>query len=67
MSMKAQDLSSKRGFPNETVDINGSKVFIENGEVRTILNEQIQQNGYMPLEEARNILHAIIDKEYMLP
>ena len=52
---------------NEAVDINGSKVFVKNGEVKTILNEDIQQTGYMSVEEARNILHEIIDKEYELP
>lgn len=67
MSMKTQDMSNKADMLNEVVDINGSKVFIEDGEVKTVLSEQIQQNGYMSLEDARNILHAIIDKEYMLP
>ena len=47
---------------NEVVDINGSKVFVENGEVKTILSEAIQQSGYMEVEEARNILHAFINK-----
>ena len=67
MSMKTQDMSNKADMLNEVVDINGSKVFIEDGEVKTVLSEQIQQNGYMSLEDARHILHAIIDKEYMLP
>lgn len=30
---------------NEVVDINGSKVFVEDGEVKTILNEEIQRTG----------------------
>ena len=47
---------------NEVVDINGSKVFVENGEVKTIFNEEIQRTGYMSVEEARNILHAFVDK-----
>lgn len=47
---------------NEVIDINGSKVFIENGDVKTILNESIQITGYMDLEEARQLLHAKIDK-----
>ena len=52
---------------NEVVDIKGSKVFIENGEVKTILSEAIQQSGYMSVEEARRITHEIISKEYQLP
>lgn len=45
---------------NETI-INGSKVFIENGEVKTILNEDIQKTGYMSVEEMGNILHAYVN------
>ena len=52
---------------DEVVDINGSKVFIENGEVKTILSEAIQNSGYMSVEEAREIGHEIISKEYQLP
>ena len=52
---------------HEVVDINGSKVFVENGEVKTILSEAIQQSGYMSVEDARKITHAIISKEYQLP
>ena len=51
---------------NETI-INGSRVYVENGEVKTVLSEEIQKTGYMTVEEARNILHEIIDKEYELP
>lgn len=51
---------------NEAVDINGSKVFVENGEVKTVLSEAIQQSGYMSVEEARKIGHEIIKKEYQL-
>ena len=51
---------------NETI-INGSRVYVENGEVKTVLSEEIQKTGYMTVEEARNILYEIIDKEYELP
>lgn len=51
---------------NETI-INGSRVYVENGEVKTVLSEEIQKTGYMSVEEARNILHEIIKKEYQLP
>ena len=43
--------------------INGSKVFIENGQVKTMLSEAIQQSGYMSVEELRELLHATINKQ----
>ena len=49
----------------ETV-INGSRVFVENGEVKTILSESIQKSGYMSVEEAREILLAAIEKIYAM-
>ena len=52
---------------DEMVDINGSKVFVEDGEVKVKLNEDIERTGYMTVEEARAIAHAVIDKEYQLP
>lgn len=51
---------------NETV-INGNRVYVENGEVKTQLSEEIQKSGYMTVEEAENITLAIIEKEYNLP
>ena len=45
-------------------DINGTKVFIENGEVKTVLSEQIQQSGYMDIETAFQIIHEAVDKQY---
>ena len=44
----------------------GSKVFIENGEVKTILSEEIQQSGYMSVEEAKQLTIAEITKIYQL-
>ena len=44
----------------------GSKVFIENGEVKTILSEGIQQSGYMSVEEAKQLTIAEITKIYQL-
>ena len=51
---------------NEVVDINGSKIFIENGEVKTVLNEAIQQSGYTSVEEAKQLTIAEITKIYQL-
>ena len=45
-------------------DINGTKVFIENGEVKTVLSEQIQKSGYMDIESAFQIIHEAVDKQY---
>ena len=59
-------MRKKKQTINEVVDINGSKVFVENGEVKTILSEEIQRTGYMSVEEARKIGHEIIRKEYQL-
>lgn len=42
--------------------INESKVIVENGEVKTILNEEALKNGFMDLEEARKQLHAYVNK-----
>ena len=40
--------------------INENRVIFENGEVKVILSEQIQKNGYMDVEESRRItLEAI--------
>lgn len=50
---------------NETV-INGSRVFVENGEVKTILSESIQKSGYMSVEEARKLILAAIEKIYAM-
>ncbi len=66
MNMKTRDIANKRDLLNEVVDINGSKVFVENGEVKTVLNEEIQKTGWMTVEEAKSITLARIEKEYML-
>lgn len=50
---------------NETIDINGSKVFVENGEVKTILSEAIQKNnGDMTVEQLREIIIAEVRMIY---
>ena len=51
---------------DEVVDINGSKVFVEDGEVKTILNEEIQRTGYMSVEEAKQLTLEKIKKIYQL-
>jgi len=51
---------------SKVTDINGTKVFIENGEVKTILNEEIQKTGYMSLEESYQIGVEQIRKIYKM-
>lgn len=48
------------------VNINGSKVYVENGEVKTQLSEAIQKNGYMSVEDGMNITLAAVKKVYEL-
>ena len=48
------------------VDINGSKVYIENGEVKVQLNENITRTGYMSVEEAKRLTEEKIRKIYMM-
>lgn len=52
MSMKTQDILNKTDMLNEVVDINGSKVFVEDGEVKTVLSEEIRRTGWMTVEDA---------------
>ena len=57
-------MKKNRQALNEVVDINGSKVFIENGEVKTVLSEAIQQSGYMDVEDLREIIKAEVSMIY---
>lgn len=54
--MKKKNIMKK----STVTDINGTKVFIENGEVKTVLSEQIQQSGYMDIESAFQIIHEAV-------
>lgn len=51
---------------NEVVDVNGSKVYIENGDVKTILSEEIQKSGYMSVEDAIDLIKAEVKMIYAL-
>ena len=57
-------MEKKKQTINEVVDINGSKVFVENGEVKTIFNEEIQRTGYMSVEELREIIKTEVRMIY---
>lgn len=56
--------NNKKAILNEVVDINGSKVFVENGEVKTILNEDIKKSGYMSVEDAFNLIKEEVKMIY---
>ena len=62
---KKNNMAKKQSL-NE-VNVNGSRVYVENGEVKTKLSEVIEKNEYMSVEDARKIAHEIIKKEYQLP
>ena len=57
---------TRQEFINEVVDINGSKVFVENGEVKTVLSEDIQRKGWMTVEEMEALIIAEIKKIYAM-
>lgn len=55
----------KKSIPNEVVDVKGSKIFVEDGIVKTILSEEIQQNGgNMTPEQLREIIKAEVKMIY---
>jgi hypothetical protein len=54
-------MTENKEILNETV-INGNRVFVENGEVKTVLSEEVQNNGYIPLETAKQLSIARIRK-----
>lgn len=57
--------NNKNQVLNETI-INGSRVFIENGEVKTELNEDIKNTGRMSIEDAQKLTIDKIKKIYAL-
>lgn len=56
---------SRKKTINEVVDINGSKVFVEDGEVKTVLSEEIQRTGWITVEESREITLEAVKWIYM--
>lgn len=56
----------KQNAINEIATINGSKVLIENGEIKTILSKEIQQTGYMTVEEMFQLIDAEIKALYKM-
>ena len=49
---------------NEVINVNGNKVFVENGEIKKILNENNEPTNYIDIESAFDIINKDIDKIY---
>lgn len=47
---------------DEAIDVNGSKVFVENGEVRTVLREGLEGNDEIPFDEGIDLVIAQVIK-----
>lgn len=58
-----EDNKKQKDVLNETI-INGSRVYVEDGEVKTELSESIQKKGYMTVEEAIALTSETIKKIY---
>lgn len=41
-----------------------NNIVVENGKIKTILNEQTIKNGYMPIEDARRLSHERLNKRW---
>ena len=50
----------------EPIIINGSKVIYENGDVKTILSEEVKKTGYMSVEDAKQLTIAAVTKIYQM-
>lgn len=57
---------AKKNSLNEIVDINGSKVFVENGKVKIQLSEAIENSGYMSVDEMFNLIDNEIKMIYSI-
>ena len=49
---------------NEVINVNGNKVFVENGEIKKILNENNEPTNYIDIESAFDIINKEIDMIY---
>ena len=46
---------------SEIVSTGKNYAVVENGEVVVVLNEETRRKGYMPISEAKEFAHSIID------
>ena len=56
----------KKKTLNEIADINGSKIIVENGDVKTLLSEEIQSSGYMSVDEMFDLIDNEIKAIYSM-
>ncbi len=63
---KKMNTKKNKNILNETI-INGSRVYVENGEVKTLLSEEIQKTGYMTVEEMYQLIDTQIKMIYEMP
>lgn len=54
-----------RNNVNESI-VNGTRIYVENGNVKTILNEDIENSDYMSVDECFNIIETEVKKIYEL-
>lgn len=59
------DMEKEKNIINETY-INGSRVYVEDGEVKTSLSQEILTSGYMTVEEGQQITIEAVKKMYEL-
>jgi len=48
------------------VNINGTRIFVDNGEVKTVFSQEIQRTGYMSVEECYQLIDSAIKMVYEL-
>lgn len=58
-------MDKEKNIINETY-INGSRVYVEDGEVKTSLSQEILTSGYMTVEEGQQITIEAVKKIYEL-
>ena len=58
-------MEKEKKIINETY-INGSRVYVEDGEVKTSLSQEILTSGYMTVEEGQQITIEAVKKIYEL-
>ena len=64
--VKVRHIINESGDIDMTPHPTESRIFVKDGEVVTILSEEIENNDTMSLEMARALLHESMRKEYQL-
>ena len=58
-------MDKEKNIINETY-INGSRVYVEDGEVKTSLSQEILTSGYMSVEDGQQLTIEAVKKIYEL-